>query len=282
MKYTEIFYSIQGEGKNTGMLCTWLRTFSCTLECKGFGQDFPESKSTWKPQFDSLIDVKELSSMPTPKYGCDSSYSWSKQFRHLALDEKPEVIAKKIIDLTPNKSFNKKIGHVFTGGEPLMHQKALQEVMQCWLTLGDFPAWICFETNGTVALDSEFSDFLKYLKVAYGIKVYFSISPKLLHVAGESEKKAIKLDVIRSYLALCSESYLKFVLNMKQQAWDQAKQIVAELPSDVDVWVMPVGGTDAQQSDKIVSEIADKAIQMQWNVSLRVHVLLWKDQQIGK
>jgi 7-carboxy-7-deazaguanine synthase len=289
LRYTEIFYSIQGEGKNTGRLCTWLRTFSCTLECMGFGQEEPGNPETWQPQYsnEEVIAIKTVKDVPTPKYGCDSAYSWSKQFRHVALKEDTAVIAEKIKALTPNNSFQSKIGHVFTGGEPLMHQRALVEILQHWLDMGDIPAWVCFETNGTVELCEELIDILLTYE-SFQTEVYFSISPKLLHVAGEQPEKAIKLSVIKDITANFPYSYLKFVLNMDTRAWVQAHDIVRRLNENTaltvpyDVWVMPVGATFEQQDDGQAGKIADIAISHGWNVSPRVHVMLWKNDQIGR
>lgn len=296
LRYTEIFYSIQGEAKNTGMLCTWLRTFSCTLECMGFGQKEPGNPETWQPQYtdEQIIAIQSVDQVPTPKYGCDSAYSWSKKFRHVAKKEDTIAIAKAIRATTPNNSFEGKIGHVFTGGEPLMHQNAIAEIIRYWIDTDDIPAWIAFETNGTVELTdvlySVLFDFAEELgeNGENAQSVYFSISPKLLHVAGEEPKKAIKPSVLSQLLTLFPQSYFKFVLNMDQRSWDQADNVISQVENinpdinRIQVWAMPVGGTVEQQDTNVSGLIADKAIAKGWNVSPRVHVLLWKNDQIGR
>ena len=35
--YSEIFYSIQGEGRFAGVPSVFLRTFGCNFQCRGFG-----------------------------------------------------------------------------------------------------------------------------------------------------------------------------------------------------------------------------------------------------
>ena len=42
--YSEIFYSIQGEGHYTGYPTLWLRLWACNLQCHGFGQKDPTTK----------------------------------------------------------------------------------------------------------------------------------------------------------------------------------------------------------------------------------------------
>lgn len=290
VKYTEKFYSIQGEALNTGKLCTWLRTYLCSLQCRGFGQVEPGNPETWEPQY-ATIDVKnitELEKVPTPTTGCDSAYSWSAQFKHLVKTKTTRELASEIRTLTPHGTFGK-IGHVFTGGEPLMQQQALAEIIDYWILDDDFPAWVGFETNVTQKLQPSLRGAIQRLKDKE-VLVYFSMSPKLLHVSGEQPKKAIRIDLMAEYVNLCPQSYLKFVLNEDPRAWDQAAEIVHILEhsgnchyNDIDVWVMPVGGVIGQQLDPAVGRIADKAIRdYQWNVSPRVHVLVWGDDQIGR
>lgn len=290
VKYTELFYSIQGEALNTGKLCTWLRLYLCSLQCRGFGQVEPGNPATWEEQY-PLIDVKnitELEKVPTPSTGCDSAYSWSAQFKHLVKTKTTRELADEIRALTPKGTFGN-IGHVFTGGEPLMQQQALAEIINHWIDDEDFPAWVGFETNVTQKLQPAFRSAVQRL-IDNEVHVYFSMSPKLLHVSGEQPKKAIHINLMAEYINLCPTSYLKFVLNEDQRAWDQAENIVHVLEHcgschymNVPVWVMPVGGVIGQQLDPAVGRIADKAINgYQWNVSPRVHVLIWGDDQIGR
>jgi 7-carboxy-7-deazaguanine synthase len=96
--YSEIFDSIQGEGHYTGRPTAWLRFFLCNLQCNGFGQDDPTDPSTFKlpyKDFD-LIDIKRMEDLPVWEYGCDSSYSWSKKFKHLQRKGTATEIADKV------------------------------------------------------------------------------------------------------------------------------------------------------------------------------------------
>lgn len=290
VKFTEMFYSIQGEALNTGKLCTWLRLYLCSLQCRGFGQVEPGNPATWEEQY-PLIDVKnitELEKVPTPSTGCDSAYSWSAQFKHLVKTKTTREVATEIRALTGHNNFGK-IGHVFTGGEPMMQQEAIAEIINHWIDDEDYPAWIGFETNVTQQIKPVLRNAIISLQERE-VMVYFSMSPKLLHVSGEEPKKAIRIDLMAEYVNLCPRSYLKFVLNEDQRAWDQADEVAFILEHsgkcnymDIDVWVMPVGGVIGQQLDPAVGRIADKAIkEYQWNVSPRVHVLIWGDDQIGR
>ena len=38
LRYSEAFYSVQGEGRFVGVPRLFLRVFGCNFECAGFGQ----------------------------------------------------------------------------------------------------------------------------------------------------------------------------------------------------------------------------------------------------
>lgn len=282
-KYTEAFFSVQGEAKNTGKLCTWLRLFSCNLQCRGFGQDEPGNPESWVQRPSSILKAAaSLDDVVTPKIGCDSDYSWNAAAKHLAVAADSNVAAGVVRDTIPVGAFTPRIGHVFTGGEPMLQQRFMAAIMEAWMADGNVPAWIGVETNGTQPLGIELAAAVEAYMSA-GHEFYFSVSPKLLHVSGERPEKAVNVDVIKSYIDFCPGSYLKFVLNEDDRAWRQAEGIKESLGAPVETWVMPVGAVSSQQLDPAVGRIADKAIfDYGWNVSPRVHVLLWGDDQIGR
>ena len=154
--YSEIFDSIQGEGEYTGYPTAWLRFYLCNLQCNGFSQDDPTDPSTYKlpyKDFD-IIEVNRLEELPVWEYGCDSSYSWSKKFKHLQHKQTSREIADKIRAEFSNEWNDGKWldRHMcFTGGEPLMKHAQLctMEVMQHWMEDGDYPKFVTYETNGT-------------------------------------------------------------------------------------------------------------------------------------
>ena len=39
LRYSEVFYSVQGEGRFVGVPSVFLRVFGCNFECAGFGQE---------------------------------------------------------------------------------------------------------------------------------------------------------------------------------------------------------------------------------------------------
>ena len=292
--YSETFYSMQGEGHYTGRPTVWLRYFLCNLQCNGFGQLDPKNPETYFLPYEEL-DVNEKDLMGEPKYkvmedlpvfehGCDSSYSWSKKFKHLQRKGTPDEIKKVLEDLLPTGRFGSATHLCFTGGEPLMRhaQACTKGILEAFAADNNTPQFITFETNGTQPLAD---DFFVYVDEQYHGEVFWSCSPKLWTVAGEKSEKAIKPENVARYNSVTgSQGQLKFVANGTQECWDEIDSVIQQM-SDVGVnwpvWIMPVGATVEGQKAQIKGhhyedgEIADMALQRGWNVSARVHTYLW-------
>jgi 7-carboxy-7-deazaguanine synthase len=308
--FSEIFYSIQGEGFYCGVPTAWLRFFLCNLQCNGFGQKDPTNESTYVLPYKDFDpqSVNRIEDLPVWQYGCDSSYSWSSKFKHLQYRKTAAEICDQIQqELTnewnPTGTFHHPLSHVeqhmcFTGGEPLMRhaQKATVEIIDEFkhrtggrLPDGRFdkgsnqPEFITFETNGTQPLTD---DFIRYFTNPglYDGELFFSVSPKLWTVAGERPEKAIKPEVVERYHWISKgKGQLKFVVGDKKEQWDEVDDVVAKMREagvTYPVWIMPVGATEEAQTGSLdgyasAGQIAEMAFKRGYNVSARVHVYLW-------
>lgn len=287
--YSEIFYSMQGEGKYTGEPTAWLRFFLCNLQCDGFGQKDPTNPDTYELPYQKIdaTEIDKIEDLPVFAFGCDSSYSWSKKFRHLQHKNTPDVIAEKVKDVIPNRSFDDNIHMCFTGGEPLMRhaQAASVGLMQHYDETGEAVPSVTYETNGTQPLTNDFKDYWSNTDT----ELFFSISPKLWTVAGEKRDRAIKPEVVAEYNRLSSEGQLKFVCNGTKEAWDEVEEVTQLFRAagvTYPVWIMPLGGTIEGQKGEIEGHIpahviADEALARGYRVSARVHAYLWENI-IGK
>jgi len=294
--YSEIFYSIQGEGHYTGVPTAWLRFFMCNLQCNGFGQKDPTDESTYELPYKDFNakSVNRIEDMPVWKYGCDSSYSWAAKFKHL----QHKKTATEICDLIENEmksEYNPKGKFLhphsgqdqhmcFTGGEPLMPhgQAAVIDVLREFQERGNEPLYITFETNGTQELTDEFVEFMN-TEYCWS-EVFFSVSPKLFTVSGETAEKAIKPKVVMSYSRIDSaRGQIKPVVGGEDRQWDELDSVVKQFRDAGvwwDVWVMPVGATEEAQAGEYGShasagKVAEMAYKRGYNVSSRVHVYLW-------
>jgi 7-carboxy-7-deazaguanine synthase len=297
IKHSEIFYSIQGEGTYTGNLTTWLRFSNCNLQCNGFGQKDPTDPSTYSLPYLEIdaYKYKNLEELPVFERGCDSSYSWSAKFDHLQHREPVDVVARKLIDVIPNnnKSFNVTNGNdvhlCFTGGEPLLpiNQKHFTQIIKYYIDNKiKLPKVITFETNGTQMLSSQMIDTLNLILNPcqnLDTSIFWSISPKLYNITGESSQRAFNPPAIHVLQAANinqqqPRGQLKFVINDSDAAWREMEEKIDYLQQvfqiDFPVWVMPVGALDQQQYN-MAEKVALRALDRGYHVSARVHTYLF-------
>jgi len=297
--YSEVFNSIQGEGLYTGQWTLWLRFFLCNLQCNGFGQIDPTNPDTYDLPFEDFdaSTINRVEDLPVWEKGCDSSYTWSKKFKHLMGQKTARELVDLICETTktetnPEGKFlhpeSKQTAHMcFTGGEPLMRhaQNAFMDMWECFKFDQNLPDSITFETNGTQMLSDPFFDYITN-KGLYNTPMFFSCSPKLWSVAGEKADKAIKPDVVAQYAhasAVINNQWnrpngqLKFVLGDKKEMWDEVDDVIANFRAagvDWPVYIMPVGATVEEQEDS-GGKVAEIAFKKGYNVSGRLHCHLF-------
>jgi 7-carboxy-7-deazaguanine synthase len=281
IKVSEMFRSIQGEGDMTGRLSIWIRFFGCNLKCRGFYQVDPTNEKTYQKTVVDWTKVQKMADLPVFEFGCDSEYSWHPEYKKLVTNYKDA--AALVDDLKPFLYNNGKdwqhpitenmIDLCFTGGEPMLQQKAIVDIMK-EVRCNDRDITVQIETNGTKKLDQVLIDYYKQ-----GIEhdIHFNISPKLFPVSGE--KGAVKHENIFAYQELTTSGILKFVMNNDDAAWQDLNLHVKVL-RDMGVWlpvyIMPVGATKEQQEDRsVIASIANRAIDNGYHVSGRVHAIMF-------
>lgn len=179
----EIFYTIQGEGKNLGKPSVFVRTSLCNLHC------------IW----------------------CDTDYTWNWENTPF------ETIANKkyrredyILESTAEEAASEIRQYgcyhiVLTGGEPMMQQKELVSLMS--ILKSENPAYFFeIETNGTLPPSEEFDELIDQ----------YNISPKLANSNNE-EKIRLKPQALTYFsnhyksnfkFVISSESDLEEVLEI--------------------------------------------------------------------
>jgi len=290
--YSEIFFSIQGEGKYTGVPTTWLRHFLCNLQCNGFGQKDPTNPDTYILPYEEFnVDkIEVIEDLPVWKYGCDSSYSWAKKFKKLQRTGTGAEIAERMISVLKNEHnpdglfkhpLSGQENHLcFTGGEPLQKQsqKAQLEILDHMRSIGNSPSYITYETNGTQPLLPETIGFYDDYDLE---ELFFSVSPKLWTVAGEESKRAICPSNVAEYQESWGwanvDGQLKFVMGDKPEQWEELDSVIKQFRAagvTWPVWIMPVGATVEGQQD-VGGIVAKMAFDRGFNVAARVHTYLF-------
>lgn len=284
IRYTEIFYSLQGEGRFVGVPSIFFRTFGCNFRCKGFGRPRGEEYGRYNPEVEELIKAgvhettEKFEDLPLVHTGCDTYASIYPEFKHLNKTAEVEDLPELLLEKVPNKQWTQPNGQdvhlIFTGGEPLLAWQDLYPALLDQSRMYDLKN-ITFETNTTQMLKEPLWDYLYQNQNRF--EVTFSCSPKL-SVSGESWDKAILPDVARQYLTLPNAHlYLKFVVANRQDV-EEVQEAVAqykrELNRDVPVYLMPVGGkTDEYTMNEL--EVANLALEKGWRFTPRLHLNLY-------
>lgn len=158
LSVSEVFYSIQGEGKTVGIPSVFVRLAGCNLICGGMGTQFDKelhNDATWR---------------------CDTVEVWMNG-RSKPYDE---ILPEDCVDAIKNGA------HVIlTGGEPTMQQNALKGFINYIQTNINLNTYFEVETNGTIMPEPDFFPLINL----------WNCSPKLLS-SGNSQSQTYKPDVI--------------------------------------------------------------------------------------
>ena len=276
LKVSELFYSIQGEGRYMGVPSIFLRTYGCNFTCGGFGMPKGEVSSERDVIAIKAEDYTDYKSLPLVSTGCDSYASWDPRFKHLSPVLTTDSIVDSIMDILPHKRWMDE--HlVITGGEPLLGwQRAYPELLSNskMSSLKE----ITFETNGTQELSTEFKDYLNKWKMHREKNALtFSVSPKL-SISGEKWSEAICPEVIRQYESV-GFVYLKFVVASEEDV-QEAEKAVKEFRAGGfrgPVYLMPCGGVESLYNMN-AKNVAIAAMNRGWRYSDRLQVPLFKNE----
>ena len=286
IRYSEIFYSVQGEGRFVGVPSVFFRVFGCNFNCHGFGQG--RDKSKWlKPEempyaTQDLSNVKHVSELPVVEIGCDASASWASRYKHLVSWDSVEKIAKDVTAYTPQNKWTcdngQDVHFIITGGEPMLWQRETQQLLR-QPEFNDLKN-ITIETNCTQPFKEDFDKFLHGLVAGdytkHPVHVTWSTSPKL-SISGEKWERAIRPDVAKQYASIPNTHlYYKFVVQDEQDLDEvnRARDAYQKADVDADIYLMPMGATQEGQA-KTAGQVAEIAMKHGFKYSPRLHVDLF-------
>ena len=289
LRYSEAFYSVQGEGRFVGVPSVFLRTFGCNFRCMNFGTD--ETRDRWEQhkagkkhndEVKALIDsgvhknTKEFNDLPIIHTGCDTYASIYPEFKHFNMLKEVDEVVEHLLSLLPEGKWTMDNGQdihlIMTGGEPLLAWQRL------YIELFEHPRMkdlknVTFETNTTQTLHE---DFFNYLNNHERIEVTWSCSPKL-SVSGEPWDTAIKPDVASQYSRVNgSDIYLKFVVATNDD-FDEVTRAVKEYRNagvECPVYLMPLGGR-SEEYNLNVKDVAEACMERGWRFTPRLHISLF-------
>ena len=245
--------TIQGEGRFAGQRCAFVRLAICPLRCR------------W----------------------CDTAYTWAfsdalaaRHQAHRKYEYEEEVHEMSVGDIVShvNHSLNGSNLVILSGGEPLAQTPiALQKP--------------------DVSID-DLSDpigRLAHLLAVYGVRMHvetagirrpspyldrhvghYIVSPKLA-TSGNVEKARRQLGVLM-FFAESHKADFKFVVTEPEDFSEISLLAnLCSIPRDR-IWVMPEG-TSAEELQRKMPMVAERAVKFGYNVSTRLHVLIWGDER---
>lgn len=287
---SELFLSLEGESIETGRATVYFRTTKCNFECRGFNNPTcadttSHSVLTFNPKM-----YVSLADMPPITVGCDSQYSWNPEFSHTWTSYTAEELARALTDLCPHKSWIHPVTNMpvilsITGGEPMLRQKQLPELL--FHPLMRDCKHVLIETNASVPVRSEFIESVnKWLAEDIERKWTWACSPKL-SASGEPRQKAIQPGVIKAMENVSRyDRYFKFVCGPKHEHFDEVQSVLDEyraagcsIPPET-IEIMPEACTGQQQRD-IAVQVADMCMQRGFKFCFRLQNSLYENA-IGK
>lgn len=227
LSVSEIFGpTLQGEGPNVGQRCGFIRLGRCNLDC------------VW----------------------CDTPFTWDWLGKNgVVYDPKKELTELEPYEIAEQVAAMNVQRVVITGGEPLIQQRGLVELIVQLKTRAGIKAYE-IETNGTQKIRESFSN-----------DAQFNVSIKLAHSGVEKDKRLNKAAVesLRG-----RNSYFKFVAKDKSDLLEVDEIIEwGDLPNDR-IWIMPEGISPEAIKTKLPT-LAEAVIERGWNLSDRLHVRVW-------
>ncbi|HVY28027.1 MAG TPA: 7-carboxy-7-deazaguanine synthase QueE [Polyangiaceae bacterium] len=220
LRLSEIFDSLQGEGVNMGKPCRFVRLALCNLHCH-----YCDTKYTW--------DFER--------------YDYEREVREVPLDEVAAQVAA-----APGAHV------VITGGEPLLQQRALAQVLE------RVPAelFVEIETNGTrTPLPSLLSRINQW-----------NVSPKLAS-AGDADELRIRPDALAA-LRDTGRAFLKLVVRTERDR-DEAEALRQRFGFERDRTLLMPEAATREELEQRGPSVAAWAQALTVRYSGRLHVALW-------
>lgn len=186
---------------------------------------------------------------------CDTPYTWDTRQYDLSAETRRMSQSQVLVEITARPAPLV----IITGGEPLLQQDRLTWLIDMCRARR---RRVEIETNGAVVPRRG------VLGAAHG----FNVSPKLAN-SGMPAERRIRPEALRAF-AKSGKAVFKFVVEAPSDLEE-----IAKLEAEHDlapIWVMPQG-TAADQVLNRARLIGDEVLARGWNLTTRLHVLLWGD-----
>lgn len=241
MKISELFYSIQGEGKRTGVPSFFIRTNFCNLRCKFSSGNL-----------------------------CDTSYtSWFP-------DDKKNLGELEIEDITNEYGKFNCRDIVISGGEPTMYLEELQELCSAIKNI-DNNIFITIETNGTDIGDFVKDIDLMSISPKLSSSIPFGTEYEKMHEKNRMNMEAFKSYSELKAKNLIDIQW-KFVYSTDDDIKEIKELQISAGFKDADVYLMPEGICEEDLTRNRLKTI-EACIKNNFNYTDRIHILAWGNKR---
>ena len=271
------FYSVQGEGKTTGVPSYFIRLGLCNLTC-GMSNRFLKALINAKELEDGEIFKGDLELEGKASWTCDSTSQWAwrgedKDFQYLIDQWKEQGIYDDIKSGV--------IHLIWTGGEPTIkgHQVAITNFHKYWDSVDSIITPIYspnefrpklnktvyneIETNGTVYIEDELFDLLDQI----------NCSPKLTN-SGMTEKQRIKPDAIKRIMEHDNYQF-KFVISTEDDVLELFRDFVEPFNIPLKNVVCMPGLDDQADFHERTQFCLEMAKKYKFTGMTRLHISAW-------
>ena len=257
------FYSVQGEGKSTGVPSYFIRLGLCNLTC-GFSRSFANQLLKDKNLEDGEIFVGDLHEQGLATWTCDSTSQWlwrgeDKDFQYLIDQWKEQDIYEDIKDGV--------IHLIWTGGEPTIkgHQVAITNFVNYWYEQDNhaFNPYHEIETNGTVVIEDDLFNILDQI----------NCSPKLAN-SGMTEKQRIKPEAIKRIMEHDNYQF-KFVISTEDDVKELFRDFVEPFEIPLKNVVCMPGLDDQADFHERTQFCLEMAKKYKFTGMTRLHISAW-------
>ena len=276
------FYSVQGEGKSSGVPSYFVRLGTCNLTC-GMSRLFTNKLMKEKSLEDGEIFVGDLHAEGKATWTCDSTSQWlwrgvEQDFQYLIDRWKEQDVYDDIMSGT--------IHIIWTGGEPTIkgHQEAIVNFHKYWLlqvdpstTLpGKEYAWKLpdneliirhnyneIETNGTVVIEDDLFKILDQI----------NFSPKLSN-SGMTEKQRIVPTAIKRIMEHSNYQF-KFVISTEDDVKELFRDFVEPFNIPLKNVVCMPGLDDVSDFEECTQFCLEMAKKYRFTGLTRLHIAAW-------